>query len=92
MPRRVLTSEETAVLRMIQQGYGEHNAVDKVFFSPADEAVIFVRLANGMSCLLANLSHLAARRADGTISSDDELKTKWLRLKAAKKAAEDKAS
>jgi hypothetical protein len=51
-----------------------------------------VRLANGMSCLLANLSHLAARRADGTISSDDELKTKWLRLKAAKKAAEDKAS
>lgn len=82
MPRRVLTHEETAVLTIIQQGYGEHNAADKVFFSPTDEAVIFVRLANGMSCLMANLSHLAAWRADGTIPSDEELKVKWLRLKA----------
>jgi hypothetical protein len=34
-----------------------------------------------MNTLLANLSDLAARRANGTIASDDELKTKWLRLK-----------
>jgi hypothetical protein len=92
MPKRVLTHEETAVLTMIQQGYGEHNAVDKVFFSPTDEAVIFVRLANGMSCLLANLSHLAARRANGTIASDEELRTKWLRIKASQKPSENKAS
>jgi regulation of enolase protein 1 (concanavalin A-like superfamily) len=39
-----------------------------VYFTPADEAVIFVRLANGMSIVMANLSNLAARRADGTIS------------------------
>jgi hypothetical protein len=87
-----LTHQETDVLTIIQQGYGEHNAVDKVFFSQTDEAVIFVRLANGNSCLLANLSHLAARRADGTIPSDEELKTKWLRLKGSPKPAEDKAS
>jgi hypothetical protein len=31
---------------------------------------------------MANLSNLAAWRADGTISSDEELRTKWLRLKA----------
>jgi len=92
MPKRVLTQEESAVLTMIQQGYGEHNGADKVFFSPTDEAVIFVRLANGMSCLMANLSNLAARRADGTIASDEELKTKWLRIKASEKPAENKAS
>lgn len=80
MSRRVLTDGETAVLTIIQEGYGAHNTVDKVFFSPADEAVMFVRLLNGMSVVMANLSDLAARRADGTISSDDEMK-KTLRLK-----------
>jgi hypothetical protein len=80
MNRRVLTDGETAVLTIIQEGYGMHNTVDKVFFSPADEAVMFVRLLNGMSVVMANLSDLAARRADGTISSDDEMKT-TLRLK-----------
>jgi hypothetical protein len=80
MLRRVLTHEETAILTVIQQGYGEHNSIDKVFFSPTNEAVIFVRLSNGLSIVMANLSTLAARRADGTISSDEELRTKWLRL------------
>jgi hypothetical protein len=82
MPRRDLTQGETAVLTIIQQGYGPDNGIDRVFFSPTDEAVIFVRLTNGMSIVMANLSNLAAWRADGTISSDDELRTKWLRLKA----------
>ncbi len=80
MTRRELTEGETAVLILIQQGYGAHNSVDKVFFSPANEAVMFVRLLNGMSIVMANLSNLAARRADGTIASDEELKIKWLRL------------
>ena len=82
MPRRSLTVEEMAVLTIIQQGYGAHNSADTVFFNPTDEAVIFVRLANGMSIVMANLSTLAARRGDGTISSDEELRTKWLRLKS----------
>jgi hypothetical protein len=80
MGRRVLTEGETAVLTIIQEGYGAHNGLDKVYFSPADEAVIFVRLANGMSIVMANLSNLAARRADGTIATDEELRKKWLRL------------
>jgi hypothetical protein len=80
MQRRVLTQGEAAVLTVIQQGYGAHNSHDKVFFTPTGEAVIFVRLTNGMSIVMANLSNLAARRADGSISSDDELKSKWLRL------------
>ncbi len=81
MLRRVLTEGETAVLTIIQQGYGPHNSIDRVFFSPADEAVMFVRLSNGNSIVMANLSNLAAWRADGTIASDDELRTRWLRLK-----------
>jgi hypothetical protein len=81
MLRRVLTEGETAVLTIIQEGYGSHNSIDKVYFSPANEAVMFVRLENGMSVVMANLSNLAAWRADGTIASDNELKTKWLRLK-----------
>jgi hypothetical protein len=80
--KRVLTDGETAILTIIQQGYGTHNSIDKVYFSPAGEAVMFVRLTNGMSIVMANLSDLAARRADGTISTDEELRTKWLRLKS----------
>lgn len=80
--RRVLTDGETAILTVIQQGYGAHNSIDKVYFSPAGDAVMFVRLTNGMSIVMANLSNLAAWRADGTISTDEELRTKWLRLKS----------
>ena len=38
------------------------------------------KVHDGASLLMANLSALAAWRADGTISSDDELKSEWLRL------------
>jgi hypothetical protein len=80
MRRRDLTDGETAILAIIQLGYGMHNSADKVFISPADEAILFVRLENGMSKVMANLSNLAARRANGTIPSDEELRVKWLRL------------
>jgi len=80
--KRALTEGEAAVLVIIQEGYGpQQNGVDRVYFSPADDAVLFVKLKNGMNTLFANLSNLAAQRADGTIASDDELKTKHLRLK-----------
>jgi hypothetical protein len=78
--RRVLTDGEIAVLTLIQQGYGPQNDIDKVFFTKVDHAVIFVKASDGTSPMMANLSNLAAWRANGTISSDDELKTKWLRL------------
>jgi len=82
MHRRVLTAGETAVLAMIQQGYGPQNSAERVFFTNAGEAVISVEASDGTSPLMANLSNLAAWRADGTISSDDELKSEWLRLGA----------
>jgi hypothetical protein len=40
----------------------------------------YVKTSNGTSSLMANLTNLAAWRADGTIPSDQELKTDWLRL------------
>jgi hypothetical protein len=80
MHRRVLNAGETAILVVIQQGYAPQNTADIVFFTERDEAVIFVKASDGTSPLMANLSNLATLRANGTISSDDELKSEWLRL------------
>jgi hypothetical protein len=80
MPPRDLTPGETAVLAIIQEGYGPQNGSDKVFFTDTNEAVIFVRSSDGTSPVAANLSNLAAWRASGIISSDDDLKRDWLRL------------
>ncbi|HXM98944.1 MAG TPA: hypothetical protein VN982_10745 [Candidatus Dormibacteraeota bacterium] len=65
---------------MIQDGYGLQNTTAGVLFTDADEAAIFVKASNGTSPLMANLTNLAAWRADGTIPSDEELKKAWLRL------------
>ena len=81
MRRRKLTANEVAVLTTIQLGYGPQNSADAVVFTEADEALIFVKASDGTSVLMANLTHLAAGRADGTISSDEELKRDWLLLK-----------
>jgi hypothetical protein len=81
MRRRELNSGEAGILRIIQEDYGSQNTVDDVFFNEADEAAILVKASNGTSRLMANLSNLAAQRADGTIPSDEELKTDWRRLR-----------
>jgi hypothetical protein len=80
MHRRVLSAGESAILAVIQQGYGAQNTADNVFFTERDEAVILVKASDGTSPLLANLSNLATLRANDTISGDDELKSEWLRL------------
>jgi len=80
MPKRDLTAGETAILNIIQQGYGHQNTANDVFFTKADEAAIFVKAPDGTSPMVANLSNLAAWRSDGTIKSDEELKRDWLRL------------
>ena len=80
MRRRDLTAGEAAVLGIIQQGYGPQNIADEVFFTESDEATIFVKACDGTSPLMANLTNLAAWRADGTIPNDEELKRQWLRL------------
>jgi hypothetical protein len=81
MARRALTDGETAILLIIQEGYGPHNSIDRVYFSPGDEAVMFCKLANGMNAAYVNLSNVAAGRADGTIASDEDLRVKWLGLR-----------
>jgi hypothetical protein len=80
MHRRDLTVSEATILAIIQEGYGPQNGPDEVFFTAADEAAIFVKVSDGTSPLMANLTNLATWRADGTISSDEDLKRNWLRL------------
>jgi len=77
--RRELTAGEIAILALIQREFGPQNSADQVFFIDADEAVIFAKAVDGTSGPMANLTNLAAWRADGTIASDDELRTEWLR-------------
>jgi hypothetical protein len=81
MERRNLTASEEAILKVIQEGYGPQNSISDVFFSKTDEAVIFVKLPDGCSKLMANLTNLAAWRADGSIASDEDLRKNWLQLK-----------
>lgn len=80
MNARDLTAGESAILLLIQQGYGSQNAIEKVFFTPANEAAIFVKATDGTSRMMVNLTNLAEWRANGTISSDEDLKRDWLRL------------
>jgi hypothetical protein len=80
MRRRDLTVSEATVLTRIQEEYGPQNSTNEVFFTAADEAAIFVKASDGTSPMMANLTNLAAWRADGTISSDEDLKKNWLRL------------
>ena len=80
MRRRELTAGEAAILTMIQQGYGSQNTADEIFFTDADEAAIFVKASDGTLPVMANLTNLAAWRADGTISSDEELMSEWLQI------------
>lgn len=80
---RRLTPGEISILEMIQAGYGAQYTIDQVFFSPADEAIIFVKGQVGQMPVMANLTNLAAWRADGTISSDEDLKNNWLKLPSA---------
>ena len=80
MHKRELTVAEAVILTIIQQGYGPQNTTDEVFFTDADEAVIFVKSSDGSVPVCADLTNLAAWRADGTISSEEELNKKWLRI------------
>ena len=80
MRQRDLTSGEAGILTIIQEGYGSQNTADEVFFTDADDAAILVKASDGTPTLIANLTNLAAWRADGTIPSDEKLKSDWLQL------------
>jgi hypothetical protein len=76
--RRELTPGEVRILAIIEEQFGARNTPDEVFFTDADEAALFIKARDGTSVVAANLTNLAAWRADGTIPTDEELKSEWL--------------
>jgi hypothetical protein len=68
---------------MIQAHYGPQNSADDAFLAGDGKAVLLVKLRNGSGALMVNLTDLAAWRADGTITSDEELRRRWLRIEDA---------
>ena len=78
MKRRTLTVGEAEILRMVQEEYGPQNTEKEVFFSEANEAVLFVKARDGTSPIMVVLTNLAVWRQDGTIANDDVLKKEWL--------------
>jgi hypothetical protein len=75
---RQLTAGEAAILAVIGEQFGPRNTAEEVFFTDEDKAALFIKASDGTAVAGANLTNLAKWRADGTITSDQELKTKWL--------------
>ena len=80
MNLRALTPGELEVLKVIRDHYGPLNVPEIVIFSEEGDAIIWVKADDGSIPLMANLSNLAAWRADGSIASEEELRRKWLRI------------
>ena len=81
MKQRKLTSGEAEILRVVQEEYGAQNTEKDVFFSEADEAVLFVKARDGTNPIVVVLTNLAAWLRDGTIANDEELRKEWLHAK-----------
>lgn len=67
--RRELTPGETAILKLVQDFYGDQNRLQDVFF-PDKDAALFVTDVRGVMGLYLNLSFLADLHAEGTSLSD----------------------
>jgi len=74
--RRQLTASEAQILAAIQDLYGDANDEDSVFFSPEQEAVIFIHDQAGASQFIVNLSFLAHLHDEGTTL--EEIREQWL--------------
>jgi len=77
-PRRELTASEVRILAIIAERFGVRNTPDEVFFTDGDEAALFIKATDGTSIAGANLTNLAAWRADGTIPTGEDLISEWL--------------
>jgi len=77
---RPLTHHERRILGIIREHYGPANTEDDVVFGDQGDAVIWVKDGTGVMVLMANLTNLAEWRQDGTIPSDEILKTEWLQI------------
>ena len=60
--KRPLTTGELTILHLIQRLYGNQNTTDRVFFSAADDAVIFVKDTEGTLGLCVVLTNVARGR------------------------------
>lgn len=80
MGHRELSKAEMRILDLIRVHYGSLNTPEEVTFTDTGEAVIWVKKDDRSVPLMANLTNLAAWRADGTIATDDELLHDWLRV------------
>lgn len=69
--RRALTQQELAVLTEVQAFWGPQNTVDEVFFSDADEAVLFVKAPDGSLPVCVVLTNLALMYSEGMVSLDE---------------------
>jgi hypothetical protein len=74
--RRQLTASETRILAVIRDLYGDTNDEDSVFFSPEQDAVIFIHDQAGVSQFITNLSLLARMHDEGTTL--EEIREQWL--------------
>jgi len=80
MRTRKLTIGELKILALIQEEYGPQNTQKDVLFSDKGEAVIFTKDIHGMPYKLIALTNVAAMCENGTIKSEEELISKWIRI------------
>jgi hypothetical protein len=78
---RLLTSEESRILEMIRSHYGPQNTADSITWMNDDEATLWVTDTTGAMVLMAHLTNLASWRLDGTIATDEELRSDWLHIR-----------
>ena len=77
---RDLTEDESKVLTLIQEMYGQQNRPSDIFVAEDNEACILIKDSSGSSIMFANITNLAEWRADGSITSDEALKIEWLQI------------
>jgi len=77
---RDLTEGELRILRIIQAHYGPQNSAEDAFLAGDGKTVLLVKSRDGSGSLMVNLTDLATWCADGTITSDEELRRRWLRI------------
>jgi hypothetical protein len=69
--KRPLTDEELRILGLIQRLYGSQNTLDDVFFSKADEAVIFVKDTAGNMGIMVVLTNIAQWSREEGLTEDE---------------------
>ena len=80
MTQRDLSAGESAILNLIQVHYGSLNTREEVAVYDSNEAVIWVKDAEGSAVLMVNPTSLSEWLADGYIAGDAELLRDWLNV------------